>query len=391
MNIINYEEDSNNCPPPLTYSSALPSPVVLSVLNSDHFNPPVTVESSDFLLPEDQVEVHIVPKERSLKIIKYALRTGPLYLTTCYEEFSRKLISVHISSDSPSSVELDKSLVETTNGERSFLPQNLLKYYNPGYEYWKSTFKRSPADPKLFSGDPESPSSTANVNFNLLLKLHKCNFKQKCFEPIFGTACLYTFINDELTRITEQFYFDATPEHIRQQYKKVYTGFGTATHSPLPGGATTTSEKSIFYGTSINIGDATQINPHLNMFLISFPKEIKFQGDIYMIIQLNKVLTNEPEKAILPYCKGGTSIEQQKLKENADRLFKFRQPLAFGIIKVFDQNGRLSGTSAGGNQSFPLFAQKLCFTDLAFAQVGIYHFFFFSSFYSLSFLCFLLF
>jgi hypothetical protein len=325
-----------------------PDPSILKPLNADHFNPPVTLESNNFILPEDKVEVHIVPRERSFKIIKYALRTGPLYLTTCYEEFSRKLISVHIASESPSELRLSKNInIENDSSN----PNNLLKYYNPGYEFWRSTFKRNPVDPKLFNGDEY------NSNFSLLVKIHKCNLKQKVFEPIFGSLCLYTFFNDEFIRITETFYFDATPENIRQLYKKVYLHEGQHNSNVTP-----------YFGTSINVADATQLNPHLNMFLLTLPKELKFQQEIYLIVQLNKVLTNDPEKAILPYCKGGTSIEQQKLKESADRLNKFRQPLGFGIGKVvFDSQGNLSRD--GSNLSFPFYAQKLCFTDVAFAQV----------------------
>jgi hypothetical protein len=322
--------------------------LILKPLNADHFNAPVTIESSIFILPEDKVEVHIVPRDRSLKIVKYALRTGPLYLTTCYEEFSRKLISVHIASESPMEVKLQKEInIEDDNSA----PQNLLKYYNPGYEYWKSVFKRNPVDPKLFNGDD-------NIgNFNLLVRLHKCLLKQKNFEPIFGSICLYSFFNDEFIRITESFYFDATPENIRQLYKKVYQQDGQQA-SPV----------SPFYGTSINIADATQINAHLNMFLLSLPKELKFQQEIYFVCQLSKVLGNDPDKAVLPYAKGGTAVEQQKLKDSAERLFKFRQPLAFGISRItFDAQGNLfrDGTAT----SFPFYAQKLCFTDVAFAQV----------------------
>lgn len=321
-------------------------------------------EASTFLLPEDQVESKLLPRIISPTVTRYVLKSGPLYLTTCYEEFSRRFITIEVAmnqekdKDKPQQVlgyiDLEKvttqddpqtSSKQTHITKQIVAPQEVLQSYQPGYDYWLSTFRKHYPENKVHMLTP------SYYDFSMLLKIHKCAIKQKPFEPIFGSVCFYAFINDEFHRVTESFYFDATQESVRRSFKRAYA----------PGGNTDTD-------FSYSVADVTGTHSHLNMFAMNLPKELR-NGELYMVIQLSKILSSDPDKALLPYLSKGTlPSDQQKHRDACERLSHFRQPLGFSVSKLFDENGKLLIPWMGRN-ALPVYAQRVCLNDMLIGQV----------------------
>jgi hypothetical protein len=308
--------------------------------NVDKFNPEIENEMSDYLLPEDQVDL-----ESEIRLgtedVTFEFKAGPPYLSSCYDEFSRRFITVNVAKTSSSSIPLVK--VEDDKTEHLI---SILQSYHPGYSEWNSTFKRIPQDSRhLLSGKVFSDT-------NLVIKFKKCQINQKIFEPIFGSACIYSFLNDELLRITETFYFDATPELVRKQYSYAY-------------GPELNDLEASFQGTSINVGDASGSQMHMNMFNATLPDELR-DKDMFIVVQLAKILSTDSDKAVAPYYARAALPDLEKHKESCRRLYKYKQPLALGMVRI---NECLQGGKT--EVKFPLYAQKLCVSEGFISQVII--------------------
>lgn len=312
--------------------------------NIDKFSPVVEPESVDYLLPEDQLKVENEARACTSEISKCEFRSGPSYLSSCYDEFSRRYISVNIAKSSSPVVQPVK-FDSDANDEQS--PSSILQQYHPGYSEWASTFRKVPLDLRhLISGKVATDT-------NLVVRLKKCQINQKIFEPLFGSICLYALIGDELLRISETFYFDATPEAVRKLYPFAY----------LPESQQEASTD--FAGNSINVGDGTGSGLHMNMFCATLPEELRGGGkDIFLVMQLSKILSTDADKAVAPYYARGGVPDIDKHRESCKRLFKFRQPVALGVVRI---NECLSGGKT--EVKFPLYAQKLCVSEGFIAQV----------------------
>ncbi len=309
----------------------------------DKFSPIVEPESSDYLLPEDQLKVENETRVCTSEISKCEYRSGPSYLSSCYDEFSRHYISVNIAKSSPSVIQPIK-FDSDANDEQS-TSSSILQQYHPGYSEWASTFRKVPLDLRhLISGKVVSDT-------NLVVKLKKCQINQKIFEPLFGSICVYTMIGDELQRISETFYFDATPESVRKLYSFAY----------LP--ESLQEAPSDFAGNSVNVGDGTGSGLHMNMFCATLPEELRSK-DIFLVMQLSKILSTDADKAVAPYYARGGVPDIDKHRESCKRLFRFRQPVALGVVRI---NECLSGGKT--EVKFPLYAQKLCVSEGFIAQV----------------------
>eukprot|EP00981_Chlorochromonas_danica_P009830 scaffold2831_cov249-Ochromonas_danica.AAC.31 len=176
-------------------------------------------------------------------------------------------------------------------------------------------------------------------------------------EPIFGSICIYALLNDDVARLSETFYFDATPDPIKKKFRFFY-------------GEPNARDDAI-YPTSINIAEGSgSARAHFNSFLTSFPEELRLK-DIYVVVQLNKFLTTDGDKAIAPYIMKGSSVstgDKNTIAKQCERLKRFRQPIGFGIAKLFDDNGKLFVTPAK-ELSMPVFSQKVCLNDFQFGQL----------------------
>lgn len=323
------------------------------------FVPDTISESVDFLLPEDQINIELSPRPLAANVQDLVHKSGPLYLATCLDEFSRKCMAIAVARDSPAFVDLDKTIPEVEGEEEEKPhPVAILKCYCPGYEHWMSTFNRAPQPDikRLLSGEVVTDS-------NILIRINKCEVRQKpsdVFEPIFGSACLYVLFGDELLRISESFHFDATPPKVRNAYRFAYETPGLG------------SDASFISGNSLsfNVADGTgEKSVHLNKFMTVIPEELRSFG-VYLIIQLSKVMTTDSEKAVSAYLLKGVAPDLKKHKDAAVRLCRFRQPFGISISKVFDESGNIGGGHSTAEVTAPVYAFRSCCSDSALCQAS---------------------
>ena len=319
---------------------------------ADKFSPGIANEGKDYLLPEDQVVVEAELRMVNSDIRKLEYRQAPLYLASCYDEFSRHYLTVNVARSAPSSI----PLINTDLDYGNFVDDNLassgiLQYYHPGYPEWNSTFKKQPPDARhLLSGKVISDT-------NLVIKLKNVQTGQKPFEPLTGSMCVYVSIGEDLHRITESMHFDATPENIRKQYAFAYTDSAETAESPK------TVDISLG-GTSVNVADASGSQSHMCMFNITVPEELR-GNDIFLVAQISKILSTDCDKAVAPYYPRAAAVELDKHRESCKRLSKFRQPVAFGIAKIND-----CFRNSKSEVKCQMYAQKVCVNDAFVAQVS---------------------
>jgi hypothetical protein len=158
-----------------------------------------------------------------------------------------------------------------------------------------------------------------------------------CYEPIYASCCLFTFIGEELHRITESFCIDLTPNEIRGNYSYVY------------------------------LGKDARSQPVQQMFLSLIPEELK-DSTVYFVVQLSKLLSADGDKAVSPYLPRASAAEAKKTIFGFERLSKYRQPLGVGAVKL-EKDKVTPGMQF--NISFPVFSLKTCCSDPMFAQVSL--------------------
>ena len=283
-------------------------------------------ETSDFLIPEDKITVDVL-QETSLstnlkKKCQLSMKPDlklPFYIYSCYDEYARKFLTVNVGKTMPDNVPLvpyySVNEEDGENGPGLGGKGNLLKYYNPGFSQWPSTFKKVPADlHHLISG-----RHLADCNY--MFQLSSVRMKQDAFEPLFGSICLYTAISKQagelqMIRVSETFHFDATPAALKSRYKMFYENGKRAE------------------GPSTQVGDANGSSENVNKFYIAMPHELK-DTDIYVVVNLSKVLTADPDKVVEIYKKHTTSApDVTNHEKSCNRLLNFRQPLGIGIVKI---------------------------------------------------------
>lgn len=71
--------------------------------------------------------------------------------------------------------------------------------------------------------------------------------------------------------------------------------------------------------------------------LFELPADLK-NDNLFLVAHLTKVLSGDGDKAIEPYVKKA-KLDAAKVEEACRRLANYRQPLAYGAIRVFDQTG----------------------------------------------------
>lgn len=290
----------------------------------DKFSAITVSESSNFLLPEDQLSLDVVQRSSDEEIKEYVFQDQPLYLSTCYDEFARNFITANVAKGSSPAVNLIKFGTPQPSGDdRDYdFDSSVLVPYYPVLSDWFSTFRKVPDDnAHLLSGKVVTDT-------NLLIRLVRCHVKQKMFEPIFGTACIYSIIDDEIFRVTETFSFDATPENIRQQYGLVYNDIER--DNPVRA----INRSGDYSGCNVNVGDCSGAQTHLHMFNAVVPEELNFR-DLFLVVQLSKILTSDQDKAVQPYMQRNPPPEISKHAEACMRLCKFQQPLGIGTCESF--------------------------------------------------------
>ena len=346
-----------------------------------------------FLLPEDQVTVELLQRLPENEIRDYVYKPSPLYISSCYDAYSRNYTTISIGKGLAPTIALAKfgtegtlapntghlssadmaesgfspgaeSLVKETSEERflttSDIDMKVLQPYCPSLSDWYSTFRSVPDEnAHLLSGRVSSDS-------NVLFKFSKLQTKQKPFEPLFGSVTVYAIIDDEIHRITESFHFDATQGQLRQYYGTCYVDSEGAELHP------SAVKNFNFTGTCINVADASGDRTHMHMCNVQIPEEFRYR-DLFLVVQLSKIMSCDNEKATAPYYPRAVAPELAKHKESCERLSKYRQPVGLGIVRVNDESGRLLGASSNmGELTVPIYAQKVCLSDQQIQQVRLY-------------------
>jgi len=300
------------------------------------------------------------------------------YVQTSLEEFSRNYHTVSVAPSMPpvldtidyhanNAAHLRFPEVEETDTFEEF-PQltkgglydqsRFLQNYHPHSSPQQSTFRRVPV------GNKHLVDNCAYGYTKLLVSIgpkEKIRYgKHHIMEPIFGTACLYSMSSrdGELTKITETFNFDATPQSMRSRFKSVYR-------------AHFLDEEGIIRSEA----DPLHINPihETSKCLFSFPTEL-LATDIYLVIELSKVLTGEPDKALLPYIhpdkKSLFATDQSfSITDTCRRLRKYRQPLGISVVKVFNPDGQVyQNVVTPGASILSVFALKNCQNEAGLKQ-----------------------
>lgn len=97
-----------------------------------------------------------------------------------------------------------------------------------------------------------------------------------------------------------------------------------------------------------------------------------FIRDLFITVQLSKILTTTADAAIAPY-KTSPTPHPDTLKHIAlcNRLIQFRQPIGIGIERYRSDNGKQLDGEAKINMKF--FSQRGCISDEGIQQVLPFH------------------
>lgn len=327
-----------------------------------------TVDPSDILQLEDRLEIKVEQRTKGYHGVEDPAVQPPLYFSTCLNEFSRCYNTVNIAPSLPPTQEVVDATynashlrfpqVDESNEIEETLPESkpvphvrILQSYRPEYKGIPSNFRKIPMENRHLLSD------FGATDLNLLVRIGPGNkvsqSNRVVFEPIFGSVTLYCLMKhqteDELHRISETFHFDATPAPLRGTFRNVY-----------------------------NMDDPNfAIDPPTNVSscLFKIPNILR-NNTFYLVIQLSKVLTNEPEKAILPYASGeksaltlnkATMAYTSRIEEYCKRLARFRQALGVKIIKVTLEDA--DGKSPTSPNYVQMCVMRQSFSDATLRQV----------------------
>lgn len=318
--------------------------------------PKYAVESSEFYIPENLLRIDVLGRGREISLYDSVEENSRnSYLSICYDELTRGFTLVSNAPQFPKTIEgvlyqpipsnnlkfpdvddISDSNVITDTSTNS----RILHHFDPSNRVWSSTFRSIPSESKYLLG-------RCNLlnDFNILIKLSKIKIPD-AFEPLFGSAALFSIGSDYCNRVTETFYFDMSPKSIRYRCKEVYE----------------VEENSPVNSSQLNSSEPSCVDPvtALNMCCFNLPKEFKV-NDLYMVIQVTKVLTGDIEKSISTYLKPHT---ESSLDENWKRLYQYRQTIGLGAVKLIDN--RVVG---GSDVRCSIFACKQAINDAIIGQV----------------------
>jgi hypothetical protein len=341
------------------------------------------IDLPEVLKMEKQLQVDVAARSITYNGSAGSDETSSLYTQTSLEEFSRNFHTVSVAS---STTALDTIEYQASNAAHLRFPDvdeldvvedqpqlfkgglydqsRFIHNYHPESSPQPSTFHRAPM------GNKSLVDNCAFGYTKLLVSIgpkEKIRYAKQISEPIFGTACLYCMSkrgDGELMKMTETFRFDVTPPAKRRAYQHVYDHkLDTAVDDH---------------------GDILHINPVFttSKCLFSFPTELMGQ-DIFLVVELSKVLTGDPDKALAPYISpdkrglfgGGAEPDTAVLREACKRLRKFQQPLGISVVKVFNPNGQVyQNVVSPGASVVPHFALKTCMSESSLKQVRIFIF-----------------
>ena len=182
-----------------------------------------------------------------------------------------------------------------------FKSRRILKHYHPGYNSWPSTYRYNPLELPNVLADHQAPQN------NVFLQILGCGSKLN-FEPLFCSLTVYSSSSaQQLTRLSETFYFDATPDTVRKKYPKQYSDDKTLSNEVLAS-------------------------------LLSLPSDLTYlkSQSITFVFQVYKVLTSDAESMVAPYTRG-VSPRINATIEATGRISRFHAPIALGLWKYTDE------------------------------------------------------
>ena len=170
-----------------------------------------------------------------------------LYFRTCLEELTRNYISYTVAADDAPILEMEDSkpkvskhlrfpsvqLLDAMEPEEvnydskednHRLRSRFLQAYHPHAPPLSSTFRRVPSVNKHVVGDWCCGYTKLLIDVGPHFKV-RIN-RHTMFEPLFGSVSLYSLnrkVESDFAKITETFYFDATPPSVRDDFVTVYT------------------------------------------------------------------------------------------------------------------------------------------------------------------------
>ena len=297
---------------------------------------------------EEYKIIHILPEPSSLSLSLL------LYMFTINDEYYKDLVIVYDDSKDTSNVKYSHKQ-----------GQSFMDHYNP--------IRSSPLIarlPKKMTIELERQLIAPNnrQDTNLFLQLLDCKARaivdgqtRECFEPLFAYITIYTTNNNgDGIRVSETICIDITTKTIKETYLDLYD---------------LSSQEAIEVDNCKKIDLSTikvtrNHNPEsfnsINSVICSMPNAY-CDKDLYLVVQIVKVLTHEPDKAIAPYCKYNV-MDIEKRKNKIRRLFRYRQNVGIGVVKLFNEQG-IVGSNGGPNVTVPVYAQKVCWNDQQIGQV----------------------
>ncbi|CAM9510553.1 unnamed protein product, partial [Phaeothamnion confervicola] len=301
---------------------------------------------------------------------------APPQLVTAYDEFSREWRAVRVGMLAPRQMECvkdesavpppypcddadlpDKGTDFTVNSEDPLAQREaesrearVLRHYHPTFLPPPSAYRREPDDAlRALLLDRPHDFSWLHVEASGL------GFKTGEIEPIFCALALYRIDGrtgkkgfevdrDRSGRVSEVFRFDMCSPVVRRRFAHVFRVGGTSGGSSSGGGGGEEEEESPVTGCRRAL---FSVDPrHLD-------------SKLYLVLQLAKVLQGEPDKVLDTYAKGKTKKSGTEAEEAAQRLGRYRQPLAFAAAPACLDRGPL----ASGPLQLQLYRQNDGFSD----------------------------
>ncbi|CAM9540913.1 unnamed protein product, partial [Ectocarpus sp. 12 AP-2014] len=371
-----------------------------------------------FIFPVNDLEVSIAPRGRPFQPPPLARGSATTFLATAYDEFTRDWVNLSIGRLSQKSVpcvkyrseeppqypaddhqvpDKEKFTVGTDDPEEQpgSKEVRMLHYYRPQYKGPRSTYRKTP-DLKLQLLLLDRPAHFMWME----IAAQALTFKVGALEPVFCSLTLYRIVSrlgkkgaemdlSRSGRVSETFWFDLNSGAVRRKFSHVFTRESPtgapddiATPSITVTGSSSRTTTGASGGSSGGRGKGnrrrgTTVERNVTgcrraLFALD-PKNA--DGRLFLVLQLSKVLQGEPEKVrerpgggwgggscvlhglvvLDAYSKGRSkSNADAAAEEAAQRLWRYRQPLAFGVYQAAPE-GRLLG---GDEVSMSLYRQN---------------------------------
>eukprot|EP01094_Clydonella_sp_ATCC50884_P017219 TRINITY_DN2957_c0_g1_i1.p1 TRINITY_DN2957_c0_g1~~TRINITY_DN2957_c0_g1_i1.p1 ORF type:complete len:1831 (-),score=674.61 TRINITY_DN2957_c0_g1_i1:292-5784(-) len=215
-------------------------------------------------------------------------------------EEKRKRVQSEINRADPISEQLTKPIPHSERkAARLENRHNLFHLFTGANEYLLE---------KPVEQHPPFKNATPNTKY-VLIKPEELKFELQPIEPLFCSMAIYDF--EAQKRVSENFYF-----HIIEQVIKMNLPSGMITSGPR-------AKKALF----------TVSHPNPNLFLV---------------LRIEKVLQGDVEANAEPYIKHDSMKERDlekavnNVKSACERMGRYRQPFAYGILPLFGDDGQLA-------------------------------------------------